>query len=96
METELLDIPPSQPGRKIDKIWIWIGVHADGSETILSADLNMDMPGGGTGRRHMPLMNSRRESAELATELARRIQRETMHRSDRFISVALRCYRLAA
>jgi hypothetical protein len=90
------DLPPTTPGHRLDEIHIWIGVHTDGSETILSADLPMQYSDGSPAMRHMPLMHSQRDRAEQCAELARLIQREAMHRSDRLIKIELRTYRRAA
>jgi hypothetical protein len=76
------------PAQRIDELWVWIGTHPNGGEGILSVDL----PAGDTGApRHMPLMSSKRELAEVAMAgLARRIQREAMHRQDRLVKIELR------
>jgi hypothetical protein len=87
------DLPPTTPGHRLDEVSIWIGVHVDGSETILSADLPMQYSDGTPAMRHMPLMHSMRERAEPFAGLARKIQREAMHRSDRLIRIELRTFR---
>jgi hypothetical protein len=87
-EIEFLDLPPN--ATPIREIHVWIGVHADGQEAMLSADMPMPF---GAGMRHMPLMSSRREQAERMADLARRVQREAMHRADRFIRIELRTFR---
>lgn len=96
IEIDFQDLPPTMPGHKLDEVSIWIGVHADGSETILSADLPMRHSDGSPAMRHMPLMHSQREGAERHHDLARRIQREAMHRSDRLIKIELRTFKKAA
>ncbi|MGD0109994.1 MAG: hypothetical protein ABSC06_39145 [Rhodopila sp.] len=84
-ETVFIDLPPEP--KAIHEIFVWIGVHADGREAMLSADMPMAF-----GTRHTPLMSSRRELAEEMQTLARRIQREAMHRSDRLIRIELRTF----
>ena len=91
-EIDFQDLPPTRQGQPIDQIWIWIGVHADGSEAMISADLPMLLSTGVETMRHMPLLHSTRAGAEAMHGLARRIQREAMHRSDRLIRIELRCY----
>lgn len=85
-EILFLDIPPER--NEVRQIHVWIGVHADGQEAMLSADMPMAF-----GTRHTPLMSSRRELAEAMGVLARRIQREAMHRADRFVRIELRTFR---
>jgi hypothetical protein len=85
-DIEFLDIPPEP--NPVREIHVWIGVHADGREAMLSADMPMAF-----GTRHTPLMSSRRDLAEKLQPLARRIQREAMHRADRFIRIELRTFR---
>jgi hypothetical protein len=89
------DLPPTTPGHRLDEIHMWIGVHVDGSETILSADMEMQYSDGSPAMRHMPLMHSQREQAQQCAGLARNIQREAMHRCDRLIRIELRTYRKA-
>jgi hypothetical protein len=84
-DTDYLDLPPEP--NPIRLIHVWIGVHADGLEAMLSADMPMSF-----GTRHTPLMSSRRDLAEAMAPLARRIQREAMHRADRFVKVELRTF----
>jgi hypothetical protein len=84
-----------QPDReqRVDVLYAWIGIHADGGEGILSTDLpTPGLPGGAT--RHMPLITSKRETAELCGRLARNIQRASMHEADRFVRIELREFRL--
>jgi hypothetical protein len=87
------DLPPTTPGHRLDEVSIWIGIHVDGSETIISADLPIQHSDGTWVTRHMPLMHSMRERAEPFACLARKIQREAMHRSDRLIRIELRTFR---
>ena len=87
------DILPNAPGYRVDEVHMWIGVHVDGSEAILSADLQLTHSDGMPVRRHMALMNSRRDVAESLAGIARRIQREAMHRADKMIRVELRTFR---
>jgi hypothetical protein len=42
----------------------------------------------------MPLITSKRETAELCGRLARNIQRASMHEADRFVRIELREFRL--
>jgi hypothetical protein len=85
----LLDLSP-EAGQVLE-VHIWIGVHADGREAMLSADLPLVM-----GVRHTPLMSSRRDLAEKFAPLVREIQRAAMHGSDRLIRVELRTFRASA
>lgn len=85
-EIGFLDIPPE--ANPILSIHVWIGIHADGQEAMLSADMPMAF-----GTRHSPLMSSRRDLAEALGVLARKIQREAMHRADRFVRIELRTFR---
>ena len=78
-------LPPE--ANAIQQIHVWIGVHADGREAMLSADMPM-----GFGTRHAPLMSSRHKVAESLAPLARQIQREAMHRADRFLRIELRTF----
>lgn len=82
----LYDLEPERG--QVSEVHIWIGVHADGREAMLSADMPMF---GGT--RHTPLMSSRRSTAEALAPLARQVQRAAMHGSDRFIRIELRTFR---
>lgn len=74
--------------QRVEELWVWVGIHQNGGEGIMSADL----PWGDTGApRHVPLMTSKRAQAEGAmAQLARRIQREAMHRADRLVRIELR------
>jgi hypothetical protein len=78
--------------QRIEVLYAWIGIHADGGEGILSTDLPTPwLPGG--PRRHMPLVTSKREVAELCASVAREIQRASMHQADRFVRIELREFR---
>lgn len=79
------------PDRVIGEIFVWIGIGQDGKEGILSMDVPIDDSG---ERRHMPLFSSNRAFAEgTLAELARRVQRASMHRADRFVKIELRTFR---
>jgi hypothetical protein len=75
--------------QRIEVLYAWIGIHADGGEGILSTDLpTPGLPGGAT--RHVPLISSKREVIDKFRGLARDIQRASMHRADRFVKIELR------
>ena len=83
-----------QPDReqRVDVLYAWIGIHADGGEGILSTDLPTPwLPGG--PRRHMPLVTSKRQVAEICGLVAREIQLASMHQADRFVRIELREFR---
>lgn len=84
----LYDLPP-QP-YPITEVHIWIGIHADGREAMLSTDMPMAF-----GTRHTPLISTKREVAEGLWVLARRIQLAAMHRADRLIRIELRTFKVA-
>jgi len=86
MSPVLLDIPPEKA--PILEVFIWIGIHADGREAMLSGDFDLPL-----GRRHMPLISSRRELAEKMGDMARQIQQTMMHQADRVIRIELRTFR---
>jgi hypothetical protein len=81
------------PAQRIEMLYVWVGVHADGGEGILSTDLPLPLPG---GTRHTPLMSSRRELAERLRPLAREVQRASMHLADRFVRIELREFRVVS
>jgi hypothetical protein len=81
------------PSQRVETLYVWVGVHADGGEGILSADMPLPLPG---GTRHTPLMSSRRDLAESLRPLARQIQRNSMHLADRFVRIELREFRMVA
>lgn len=74
--------------QRVEELWLWVGVHANGGEGILSADL----PFGDHGAiRHVPLMTSKKQQADgPMAQMARRVQREAMHRADRLVRIELR------
>jgi hypothetical protein len=82
----LIDLPPE--AGTIDTVYIWIGVHRDGREGMISAD----MPAAFGATRHMPLITSRRASAEAMAPLAERIRRESTHKTNRIVRVELRTF----
>jgi hypothetical protein len=55
--------PPAE--RKIDDLWAWIAVHADGGEGIISADMPIRK-----AIRHMALVSSRLYLAEAFRPIA--------------------------
>jgi hypothetical protein len=75
--------------QRIEVLYAWVGILADGAEGILSTDLPTPWLPGGT-RRHMPLITSKREVAEFCASVARNIQRASMHQADRFVRIELR------
>jgi hypothetical protein len=79
------DTPGSPP---MTEVHIWIGHYQDGTEGMLAADMEV-MPG---ILRHMPLMHSRREIADAAGDLARRIQ-EASPAGHRIVRIELRTFR---
>jgi hypothetical protein len=79
------------PAQRIEVLFVWVGVHADGGKGILSADMPMPLPGAKT--RHTPLMSSKRERAEQLRPIARQVQRPSMHQADRFVRIELREFR---
>lgn len=85
---DYLDLTPEE--NPIREIYVWIGVHTDGREAMLSADLPFAF-----GKRHAPLMSSRRETAEMMGRIARQIQRAAMHRAARFVKIELRTFKAA-
>jgi hypothetical protein len=85
-QVDYRDLPPER--NLIQEIFVWIGVHGDGREAMLSADMPMPF-----GMRHTPLMSSRRDLAKSMEPIARDIQREAMSRADRYIRLELRTYR---
>ncbi len=78
--------------QRIAVLYVWVGVHADGGEGILSADLPLI----GGVRRHAPLMSSKRDVAEQLRPVACQVQRDAMHLNDRFVRIELREFRLVA
>lgn len=95
MEIDFQDLPP-EAGKRLDELYVWVGVHADGAETLLSADLTLPLSDGTTVQRHMPLLSSTRrvvESPQMRA-LARRIQLEAMRQSDRMIAIEIHTYRV--
>jgi hypothetical protein len=76
--------------QRIAVLYVWVGVHADGGEGILSADLPLI----GSTIRHAPLMSSKRDVAEQLRPLARQVPRASMHLSDRFVRIELREFHL--
>jgi hypothetical protein len=60
---------PPPPHQRITRLYAWVAIHDDGGEGILSADL----PFPGEGRRHMPLISSKRSTAQMLESLARKI-----------------------
>lgn len=83
--TEYVDMPPPAEQR-ISELWAWVATHASGGEGIMSADLPMPA---GIGTRHVPLIASKRDTAEKLEPLARKIQRAAMHKADRLVSIRL-------
>jgi len=84
----LIDMPPAAADR-IDRLYVWIMTNEDGGEGMVSAD--MDIAGDGTVR-HMPLLTSRRESAERMRPLAETIRGETQRRTGRKVTISLRSF----
>ncbi len=92
MNRVLTEAPEKE--QRIDVLFAWVGVHADGGEGILSTDLPAlpgDAPGG--AMRHVPLISSKREVIERFRPVAREIQRASMHQADRFVRIELREFR---
>lgn len=83
-EDVVLIAPPSSP--PFTELFVWIGHHSDGSEGILSCDLE---PVRGV-KRHMPLMNGHRDVAERFTTRAKAIQSASQHAPLRIVRVELR------
>jgi hypothetical protein len=78
------DIPPEDTQR-IDELWCWVAVHANGAEGIMSATV----PYLGT----TPLISSRHATADgPMRKSAREIQRAAMHQADRIVRLELRRY----
>jgi hypothetical protein len=86
----LVDPEPSPP---ISEVHIWIGVYADGSNGILSADLGSFSDG---VMRHGPLMHSCREVAVRAQPIVDHIRRATLSlpAARHIVSVKLECFRV--
>lgn len=82
-EIAFLDLPP-EPER-LREVFVWVGIHADGREGMMSADLRTAI-----GIRHMPLMSSRRGLAEQFMPLAMKIRRKSLHGNNRIIRVEMR------
>jgi hypothetical protein len=89
---DLLYGEPPTRDQRIAVLYVGVGIHADGGEGILSADLPMI----GTTIRHAPLMSSKRDLAEQLRPVARQVQRASMHLEDRFVRIELREFRLVA
>lgn len=81
-----LDFPGSPPMREVH---IWIGHYADGTEGMLAADL--PLPGMDV-TRHMPLMSSRRETAENMRSLAEHIRSLSKHGHAEMVRIELRTF----
>lgn len=85
---------PPEAEQRVETLYAWIGVHANGAEGILSTDLPAmpgDAPGGAI--RHMPLISSNRAVIEGLARVAREIQRAAMHTADRYVKIELREFR---
>jgi hypothetical protein len=82
--SEYLDNPPDDDQR-ITELWAWIATHANGAEGIMSADVQMP----GMGTRHVPLIASKRATADHLGPLARKIQRAAMHQANRLTNIRL-------
>lgn len=78
-----LDQPPDDTDR-VHELWCWVGIHANGGEGILA--------GGLEGLGYVPLITGSAATAEKMRAMAREIQRESMHRADRFVRLELRRY----
>ena len=84
----MVDVAPDYtppPEQRIETIYCWIATHANGAESMISAD----MPMAGFGMRHMPLLASTRAVAEQMEDLARRTQRSTMHTTQKIIRIRI-------
>lgn len=89
MSIEVLNVTPASP--PMAEVWIWIGHHADGSESMMATDLPY------LGQvRHMPLMHSRRAIAEELQLFAERAQQLSRHTGCPIVRVELRCFRAVA
>lgn len=77
---------------RIRTIYVWIAVHENGGEGIMSAD----MPWSDEGQiRHVPLMTTRlRTAAGPMGDMARRIQQEIKERLGQIITIKLRKFRV--
>lgn len=85
MSDILIDTGSVPPVREL---WVWIGHYADGSEGILGVELPL------VGNlRHMPLMNTGRESAERLVTIAKRIQDESQDFGLPIMRIELRQFR---
>jgi hypothetical protein len=80
------DLP--NPTKPITEIYVWIAVHANGGEGILSADLPTPV-----GPRHMPLMSSDRDIAEGMGGVARAIEMAS-RAAGTWVTVEMRSFRL--
>lgn len=78
--------------KRIEAIYAWIATHEDGSESIVSGDMPFAPELG--GRRDIPLVAIRRDTAENLALLARRQVGRT-GRENPILRVALRSFNAA-
>lgn len=90
---DYLDQPP-EVGCTITEIHMWIAIQDDGGEGIMSADVPFSMSDGSLTVRHIPLMSSSRDSAELLGPRARQVQQVARDHGGRLVRIELRSFRL--
>ena len=74
-----------EESQRIEELWCWVAVHANGAEGIMSATL----PYIGT----TPLISSEQRLADgPMRKSAREIQRAAMHQADKIVRIELRRY----
>jgi hypothetical protein len=73
--------------KPVSTLYAWIALFADGSEGLLSRDMQTPF-----GRRHLPLITSKLDVANHMEAVAKQIQTESVKRGLRF-KIVMRTFR---
>lgn len=76
-------------GQRIETLWAWVAIHADGREGVWSADMETPI-----GPRHMPLVTSKRDVAERLAAVVLQLQRAALAETGKPIHAELREFRV--
>lgn len=88
---EYVDLP-QDADQRISAIHVWIATQPDGSEGLISADLDA---GPLIGMRHMPLMSSKRHIAEGFAGVADKMRKEILKTTGKDVTIRLVTFKQA-